>query len=139
MAFSLNKVQLIGVLGQDAETRFTQSNIPVTSFSIATTRSYKKDDKYENETTWHNIVAWNLSDFYQQVLKKGKKFYIEGRLQTRSYEDKEGIKRYVTEIVADSFNGIIPLEKNQNNEQNEMKPADKETAAMYAESEDLPF
>lgn len=111
MAFSLNKVQLIGNLGQDAETRFTQNNTPVTSFSIATTRSYKgKDDNWVNETTWHNIVAWNLSDFYQKALKKGKKFYIEGRIQTRSYDDKEGIKRYVTEIVADSYNGIIPLD-----------------------------
>ncbi|MAT58223.1 MAG: single-stranded DNA-binding protein [Melioribacteraceae bacterium] len=120
MAFSLNKVQLIGNLGQDAETRFTQNNIPVTSFSIATTRSYKgKDDNWVNETTWHNIVAWNLSEFYQKALKKGKKFYIEGRLQTRSYEDKEGIKRYVTEIVADNYSGIIPLDSREGGSSND--------------------
>lgn len=114
MAFSLNKVQLIGNLGQDAETRYTGNNIPVTSFSLATTRSYKgKDDNWVNETTWHNIVAWNLSDFYQKALKKGKKFYIEGRIQTRSYDDKEGIKRYVTEIVADGYGGIIPLDSRE--------------------------
>ncbi len=111
MAFSLNKVQLIGNLGQDAETRFTQNNVPVTSFSVATTRSYKgKDGNWVNETDWHNVVAWNLSEFYQKALKKGKKFYIEGRIQTRNYEDKEGIKRYITEIIADSFSGIIPLD-----------------------------
>lgn len=115
MAFSLNKVQLIGNLGQDAETRFTSNNTPVTSFSIATTRSYKgKDENWVNETTWHNVVAWNLSEFYQKALKKGKKFYIEGRIQTRSYEDKEGVKKYVTEIIADNFSGIIPLEGKEN-------------------------
>ncbi len=111
MAFSLNKVMLIGNLGQDAEHRFTTSNVSVTTFSIATTNSYKgKDGNWVNETTWHNVVAYGLSDFYKDVLKKGKKIYIEGRISKRDYTNKEGNKVYVTEVIADRFSGIIPLD-----------------------------
>ena len=108
MAFSLNKIQLIGNLGRDAETRFTTNNLSVTSFSMATTYSYKgKDGNFVNETTWHNCVGFNLSDFYKENLKKGKKFYIEGRLTKRDYTDKEGNKRYSTDVVVER---LIPLE-----------------------------
>ncbi len=108
MAFALNKIMLIGNLGNDAENRFTTNNLSVTTFSLATTRSYKgKDGNWVNETTWHNIVSYNLPDFYKEQLKKGKKFYVEGRLAKRDYTDKEGVKRYITEVVSES---IIPLE-----------------------------
>jgi len=108
MAFSLNRIMLIGNLGRDAETRFTNNNVSVTNFSLATTHSYKgKDGEWINETTWHNITGFNLSDFFKENLKKGKKFYVEGRLTKRDYTDKEGIKRYSTDIYADK---LIPLE-----------------------------
>jgi single-strand DNA-binding protein len=108
LAFTLNKVMLIGNLGNDAETRFTTNNLAVTSFSVATTNSYKgKDGNWVNETTWHNIISWNLPDFYKDALKKGKKFYVEGRIQKRDYTDKDGVKRYVTEIISEK---LIPLE-----------------------------
>lgn len=108
MAFSLNKIMLIGNLGQDAENRFTTNNLSVTSFSIATTNSYKgKDGNWVEETTWHNVVAFNLSDYYKDNLKKGRKFYVEGRIQKRDYTDKEGIKRYVTDVVSEK---LIPLD-----------------------------
>ncbi len=108
MAFSLNKVMLIGNLGKDAETRFTTNNLSVTNFTLATSNSYKgKDGNWVNETTWHNIVAFNLSDYFKENLKKGKKFYIEGRLTKRDYTDKDGIKRYSTEVVSEK---IIPLD-----------------------------
>jgi len=110
MAFSLNKAQLIGQLGQDAETSFTTSNLSVTKFSIATTHSRKtKDGNWENQTTWHNIVAFGLNDFLKDQLKKGKKFYIEGRIDNNRYE-KDGQTKYYTSIICD-FNGIIPLDK----------------------------
>jgi single-strand DNA-binding protein len=110
MAFSLNKAQLIGVLGRDAETSFTTSNLAITKFSIATTHSRKtKDGNWENETTWHNITAFGLNDFLKDQLKKGKKFYIEGRIDHNSYE-KDGQTKYFTSIITD-FNGIIPLDK----------------------------
>lgn len=108
MAFSLNKVMLIGNLGKDAETRFTTNNLSVTTFTLATTNSFKgKDGNWVNETTWHNIKSWNLSDYFKENLKKGKKFYVEGRISKRDYTDKEGVKRYVTDIVSER---LIPLE-----------------------------
>ena len=108
MAFSLNRISLLGNLGKDPETRFTTSNVAVTSFSVATSHSYKgKDGNWVNDTTWHNIVAFNLSDFLRDNLKKGKKVYVEGRLTNRSYEDKQGITRYVTEVVADNSSLIV--------------------------------
>ncbi len=110
MAFSLNKIMLIGNLGQDAEHRFTTNNTEVSSFSLATTHSYKgRDGNWVNETTWHNIVIFGASDFLKGNLKKGKKFYVEGRLAKRDYENKDGQKVYVTEVIADKFN-IIPLD-----------------------------
>ena len=111
MAFSLNKIMLIGNFGRDAETRFTTNNLSVTNFSLATTYSYKgKDGNWVNETTWHNITSFNLSDFFKDNLKKGKKFYVEGRLQKREYTDKEGIKRYSTDVISEK---IIPLESSE--------------------------
>lgn len=108
MAFSLNKIMLIGNLGRDVETRFTTGNTSISSFSMATTNSYKgKDGNWVNETTWHNITAFSLSDFMKEQLKKGKKVYVEGRLTKREYTDKEGIKRFSTEVISER---IIPLE-----------------------------
>ena len=108
MAFSLNKIMLIGNLGKDAENRFTTNNLSITTFSLATTRSFKdKEGNWQNETTWHNLVGYNLSDYYKDNLKKGKKFYIEGRISKRDYTDKEGIKRYSTDIIVEK---LIPLD-----------------------------
>jgi single-strand DNA-binding protein len=108
---------LIGNLGQDAEHRFTTNNVSVTTFSLATTNSYKgRDGNWVNETTWHNVVAYGLSDFYKDALKKGKKMYIEGRISKRDYTNKDGVKVYVTEVIADKFSGIIPLEAREGSE-----------------------
>lgn len=140
MAFSLNKIMLIGNLGRDAETRFTNSNVSVTSFSLATTFSYKgKDGNWQNETTWHNIVSFNLSDFFKENLKKGRKFYVEGRLTKRDYTDKEGIKRYSTDIVSDK---LIPLDSNggENTYGNEVSGSNvSEPDIQTDENNDLPF
>jgi len=108
MAFSLNKIMLIGNLGRDAETRFTTNNLSVTNFSMATTRGFKdKDGNWQNETTWHNLTGFNLSDYYKDNLKKGKKFYIEGRISKRDYNDKDGNKRTSTDVIVEK---LIPLE-----------------------------
>src|SRR6516162_10003515 len=95
---SLNEVRLIGRLGQDADTKFTPNGTAVTSFSIATNRRWKdkQSDEWKEVTDWHKIVLWN-GENVSQYLTKGKKVYISGRLQTRSY-DKDGEKRYITEI-----------------------------------------
>ncbi|MEI7812721.1 MAG: single-stranded DNA-binding protein [Ignavibacteria bacterium] len=108
MALSLNRIMLIGRLGKDAETRFTTSNISITSFTLATDYGHKsKEGNWINETTWHNVVAFSVSDYTKEILKKGKKVYVEGRLSKRDYTDKEGIKRYMTEVVTDR---IVTLE-----------------------------
>ncbi|MDR3609363.1 MAG: single-stranded DNA-binding protein [Ignavibacteriaceae bacterium] len=107
-AFSMNKIQLIGNLGKDAETRFTTNNVSVTSFGLATTSRIKsKDGQWTNETTWHNVVAFSLSDYIKNILKKGKKFYVEGRISKRDYMDKDGVKRYSVDVIADL---IIPFD-----------------------------
>ena len=100
---SVNKVIVLGHLGRNAETNFTPSGIAVTKFSVATSRRWKdsQSEEWKEETAWHNIVLWR-SENLANYLTKGKQVYVEGRLQTRSYEDRDGVKRYVTEIVADS-------------------------------------
>ena len=99
---SVNKVILVGHLGKDAETRFTPAGVSVTSFSVATNRRWKDQQtgEWKEETDWSNVVLWrqeNLANY----LTKGKQVYVEGRLQTRSYDDKDGKKQYRTEVVAD--------------------------------------
>ncbi len=99
---SVNKVILVGNLGRDAETKFTPSGASVTKFAVATTRSWKDQstNEWKEETNWTNVVVWrqeNLANY----LTKGKQVYVEGRLQTRSYDDKDGKKVYTTEVVAD--------------------------------------
>lgn len=116
MSFSVNKLTLVGNLGKDAETRFTTSNVGVTNFSLATTHSYKgKDENWVDETTWHYVTAFNLSDFMKDNLKKGKKFYVEGRLSKREYEDKEGNTKLSVECIAEK---MIPLDGNNQGSSN---------------------
>lgn len=102
---SVNKVILVGHLGKDPELRFLEGNVSVASFPLATSETFNKDGKKVEQTEWHNIVMWRgLADVAAKYLTKGRLVYIEGKLRTRSYEDKEGVRRYTTEIVAESFN-----------------------------------
>ena len=99
---SVNKVILVGNLGKDPELRYTPSGTAVCTFSLATTDRFKnKQGEQQERTEWHNIVVWaGLAEICGKYLTKGKQIYIEGRIQTRDWEDKEGVKRYTTEIVA---------------------------------------
>ena len=99
---SVNKVILVGNLGKDAETKFTPGGIAVTKFSIATGRRWKdqQSGEWKEETDWHNVVLWRAENLANYLLK-GKQVYLEGRLQTRSYEDKDGKKQWFTEVVAE--------------------------------------
>ena len=102
---SVNKVILVGHLGKDPELRYLEGNVSVASFPLATSETFNKDGKKVEQTEWHNIVMWRgLADVAAKYLTKGRLVYIEGKLRTRSYEDKEGVRRYTTEIVAESFN-----------------------------------
>jgi single-strand DNA-binding protein len=102
---SVNKVILVGNLGKDPELRYTPAGAAVATFSLATTERFKgKDGQQQEKTEWHNIVAWRqLAEICGKFLHKGKQVYIEGRIQTRSYDDRDGNKRYITEIVADQM------------------------------------
>ncbi len=102
---SVNKVILVGNLGKDPDLRYTPSGAAVATFSIATTERYKdRDGNRQEKTEWHNIVAWRqLAEICGKFLHKGKQVYIEGKIQTRSYDDRDGNKKYITEIVADQM------------------------------------
>ncbi|BCR06135.1 single-stranded DNA-binding protein [Desulfuromonas versatilis] len=102
---SVNKVILVGNLGKDPELRYTPSGAAVATFSLATSERYKdRNGEWVDKTEWHNIVAWRqLAEICGKYLHKGKQVYIEGKIQTRSYDDRDGNKRYTTEIVADQM------------------------------------
>jgi single-strand DNA-binding protein len=98
---SVNKAILIGNLGRDPEMRYTPNGQAVTKFSIATTERFKdKNGEQQERTTWHNIVAWGRqAEVAKEYLSKGKPVYIEGRIDNRSYDDKDGNKRYISEVI----------------------------------------
>jgi single-strand DNA-binding protein len=103
---SVNKVILLGNLGKDPEIKYTPSGTAVAKFSMATTYRYKdKNEQWQDQTEWHNVVAWaRLAEIAGEYLKKGSKVYIEGRLQTRSWDDKNtNQKKYMTEVVANDL------------------------------------
>ncbi len=101
----LNKVILVGNLGKDPEVRHLEGGTAVASFSLATTETYKdKAGQRIEQTEWHNIVVWRgMADVAEKYLKKGMTIYLEGKLRTRSWDDKDGHKRYITEVVGDTF------------------------------------
>jgi len=139
---SINKVILIGNLGQDPELRYTSSGVAVASFSMATSESWKdQDGNVQEKTQWHKLVAWRkLAEIVGEYLKKGSKVYIEGRIQYRSYDDKNGLKRDVTEIVVDQ---MLMLDSkgashaNGTNASGQSQPQNEDTGPEKAD--DLPF
>src|SRR5262249_35415165 len=102
---SINKVTLIGHVGKQPEIRYTQGGAPVGNFSLATNEYWTTNTGERGERTeWHRIVAWGkLAEFCQEYVQKGSYLYIEGRIQTRSYDDRDGVKRYITEIRANEI------------------------------------
>ena len=139
MAKSLNRVMLIGNLGKDPELRYTTSGVAVATFSLATNESWKDSDgNVQERTEWHNIVVWKkLAEICAEWLKKGKKVYIEGRIQTRNYDDKNtGTKKYITEIVGDN---MIMLDSKGAAEPPAQSPVAMEETPHGSKGEDLPF
>jgi single-strand DNA-binding protein len=132
---SVNRVILIGNLGRDPELRYTPSGQPVAKFPIATSEKWKdKDGQLQQRTDWHNIVAWGRqAEVCKEYLKKGSPIYIEGRIQSRSYDDKDGNRKYITEIVV---NRIQMLGK-KGEESPEVETPEPETEET--EGDDIPF
>jgi single-strand DNA-binding protein len=141
---SLNKVMLIGRLGQDPELKYTPSGVAVASFNLATNVVWKDESGAQQERTdWHRIVVWRkLAEICNEYLKKGSKVYIEGRLQTRNYDDKEGKKVYITEVIA---NDLIMLDSKGNSGERPAAPVEQSVPESVGADEgtqsadDLPF
>jgi single-strand DNA-binding protein len=136
MSRGLNKVMVIGHLGRDPEMRYTPSGRPVTSFSVVTTRAWTSaEGERHEESEWFNVVAWgNLAEICNQYLTKGQQVYVEGRLQTRGWEDEQGKKHYRTELVASE---MIVLGERRNNISAPTAPST--TEAPDEGAEDIPF
>lgn len=139
---SLNKVNLIGNLGNDPDIRTMPNGNKVANISLATTYSYKEGDDWVDKTEWHKVVLFNYrADVAESFLKKGSKVYIEGRLHTRSWEDKEGVKKYSTEIIGKD---LMLLSKEEMKSQAEKKEDKQEEPAQQATNfdsfdDEIPF
>ena len=136
MARGLNKVMVIGHLGRDPEMRYTPSGRPVTTFSVATSRSWTTSDgERRSETEWFNIVAWgSLAEICKQYLNKGQQVYVEGRLQTRRWEDEEGNKRSTVELVAREM--IMLGDRRKDDDEGS---TDDQDADLQEEEDEFPF
>ena len=140
MRGTVNKVILIGRLGADPELKYMPSGDPVANFNLATNESYRdKEGNLQEKTEWHRIVAFRrLAEICGEYLKKGRQVYIEGRIQSRTWEDKNGVKRSTTEIVA---NAMQMLGKKEEIEEGMTdKPSqDEDSQKLESEDNDLPF
>lgn len=142
----INKVILVGHLGKDPEVRHLDNGVSVATFPLATSETYTKDNKRIEQTEWHNIVMWRgLAEIAEKYLHKGKLVYIEGKLRTRHFEDKEKVKKYLTEIVADNFTMLgrkTDFEQSQTIEQvQSTHPKIDDAFSIQSDDEegDLPF
>lgn len=141
---TLNKVMLIGRLGQDPELKYTPSGVAVATLSIATNTSWKGQDGSQNENTeWHRVVVWRkLAETIEKYAKKGTRVYVEGRVVTRSWQDKDGNKRYTTEIQADNMQFLESRSERDTEpgEEDTTPPPESHVEEPNAnESDDLPF
>lgn len=139
---SVNKAILVGNLGKDPELRYTPSGTAVCNFSIATTHRFKdKQGEQQEETTWHNIVVWaGLAEVCGKYLEKGKQVYIEGRIQNRSYEDRDGNKKYITEIVASDMQMLSSPDNGAgSNTSNQSGGTTEPTQPTFNPDDSIPF
>jgi single-strand DNA-binding protein len=142
MSTGVNKVILVGFLGRDPEVRYTKSSQAVASFSIATTEKWTgKDGNKEEKTEWHKITAWGkLGEICGEYLTKGKQVYIEGRLETKEWEDKEGIKRQTTEIVANNMTMLGQSGgSHEPSNSSSLPPKSPSSGSDDFEDDDIPF
>ena len=136
----VNKVILVGNLGKDPEVRYLDSGVAVANFSLATTENYKnKQGEKVSQTEWHNIVLWRgLAEVAEKWLKKGSSVYIEGKIRTNKWEDKEGNTRYNTEILGDNMTMLGNRINADVSDKHDIKTA-SEIKSVNDENDDLPF
>ena len=139
---SVNKVILVGNTGKDPEIRHLDKGVAVASFSLATSETYKnKNGEKVSNTEWHNLVLWRgLAEFAEKYVKKGTQLYVEGKLRTRSWDDKEGNKRYTTEVVADVVQLLGRKTESDNNHSDvTTNESHDDVSIPIQETDDLPF
>lgn len=136
----VNKVILVGNLGKDPEIRYLEGGTPVANFTLATSESYKdKSGNRIDQTEWHNIVLWRgLAELAEKFLKKGSQIYLEGKIRSRSWDDKDGIKRFTTEIVGDNLTLLGAKKENSDSTYSNTNSAGNNTSSS-PEVNDLPF
>ena len=135
----VNKVILVGHLGKDPEARQLEGGVSVVSFPMATSETFNKDGKKVEQTEWHNIVMWRgLADVAAKFLQKGKLVYIEGKLRTRSFEDKEGVKKYTTEVVAENFT-LLGRRTDFENENAQSRQVTKPGDTVAGDADDIAY
>ena len=134
---SVNKIVLVGHLGADPESRFTPSGVAVSTFNMATNESWKnKEGEYEDRTEWHRIVLYGkAAETASEYMKKGQLAYVEGRIRTRSREDKDGMTRYTTEVLGDRFTMLGRKSENKST----AAPAEAGAGGGGGDDDDLPF
>lgn len=141
----VNKVILVGNLGKDPEVRHLESGRAVANFTLATGEVYKnKNGEKVTHTEWHNIVMWSpLAEIAEKYLRKGRSVYLEGKLQTRTYDDKDGNRKYMTEIVVQNLNMLGSKNDgdtdSNSNDYSKNNSADEGVPAYNEETDDLPF
>lgn len=136
----VNKVILVGNLGKDPETKYLEGGVAMTRFSLATSESYKdKNGNKTEQTEWHNVILWRgLAEIAEKYLKKGQTVYIEGKLRTRSWEDKDKNKRYTTEVIGDNMTMLGG--RKESSDQGSNPAATSENIMPEVEpGDDLPF
>ena len=141
---SVNKVILIGNVGKDPDVRYLDNGVAVATFPLATTeRAYtlQNGTQVPERTEWHNIILWRgLAETAEKYVHKGDKLYIEGKIRTRSYDDQNGVKRYITEIFADNMEMLTPRANNSPSTPSPVAPTAQQASAQGMNtSEDLPF
>lgn len=137
----VNKVILVGRLGKDPEVRHLEGGAAVASFSLATNENYRdKNGEKVEKTDWHNVVVWRKqAEIAEQYLRKGSLIYLEGKLKSRSYDDKDGVKKYITEVVADHFTMLGGKRDEMGNEHSSSVIPESNNAADDDPVDDLPF
>jgi len=134
---SVNKVILVGNVGKDPEVRYVDTNVPVARFPFATSETYRSRDGERITTTeWHNVVLWRgLAEVAEKYVKKGSQLFIEGKIRTRSYDDRDGNKRYITEIIADNMQMLGRRSDSQSIDTDDSESSYSEPES-YSQSED---
>ncbi|MCC7331179.1 MAG: single-stranded DNA-binding protein [Flavobacteriales bacterium] len=136
----VNKVILLGNLGKDPEVKYLEGGVPVGNFTLATSENYKDKTTGEKRTIteWHNIVVWRgLAEITEKFLKKGSQVYVEGKLRTKQWQDKDGNTRYTTEIIAESLQ--LTGKREDATPQNQSNTSSLETNEDFPSNDDLPF